>query len=98
METVEELMAKVQEHQDRVFEIQRSIERLEVTGVAGNGDVVVKLRGTGQLTDVTIDDRMLRQGAEAIGMLVVQAVNDGLKKLAETTRRRFEPLSAELQE
>jgi len=98
METVEELMAKVQAQQDRVFEIQRSVERLEITGMSGtNGEVTVKLKGTGRFTEVSIDPRVLRYDADTVGALMVEAINDGLAKLAAATKRKFEPIMSEPQ-
>ena len=93
---IEELLANIDAHHERVWQIQRSVERMEITGYAGNGDVTVKLRGTGELSHVDIDERLLRAGdAEAVGYLVVEAVNDGLRRLGEASRRTFEPLIAE---
>ncbi len=99
MESVDDLLAQVHEQQRRVEEIQRSLERMDIVGYAGNGDVTVRLKGSGQFTEVAIDpDAYRRYGAEGIGSLVLEAINDGLQRLGEASRRKFEPLLAESSE
>ena len=99
MESVDDLLAQVHEQQRRVEEIQRSLERMDIVGYAGNGDVTVRLKGSGQFTEVAIDpDAYRNYGASAIGSLVLEAINDGLQRLGEASRRKFEPLLAESRE
>ncbi|MFG1779560.1 YbaB/EbfC family nucleoid-associated protein [Micromonospora sp. NPDC049051] len=96
---IEDLLAQVREQQQRIEDIQRSVAALEVTGYAGNGDVTVKLKGDGRFTDVTIDPQVLRRyDAEALGQLVLEAVNDGLAKLASVSEARYAPLLGEAQQ
>ena len=99
MESVDDLLAQVQEQQRKVEEVQRSLERMDIVGYAGNGDVTVRLKGSGQFTEVVIDpDAYRTYGASGIGSLVLEAINDGLRRLGEASRRKFEPLLAESQE
>ena len=99
MESVDDLLAQVQEQQRKVEEVQRSLERMDIVGYAGNGDVTVRLKGSGQFTEVVIDpDAYRNYGASGIGSLVLEAINDGLQRLGEASRRKFEPLLAESQE
>ncbi|MGW0431713.1 YbaB/EbfC family nucleoid-associated protein [Micromonospora sp. NPDC003197] len=93
---IEELMAQVREQQQRIEDIQRSVETMEITGYAGNGDVTVKLKGDGRFTDVSIDPQVLRRyDAQTIGQLVLEAVNDGLAKLGAASEAKYAPLLAE---
>ena len=93
---IEELMAQVREQQQRIEDIQRSVETMELTGYAGNGDVTVKLKGDGRFTDVSIDPQVLRRyDAQTIGQLVLEAVNDGLAKLNAASQAKYAPLLAE---
>jgi nucleoid-associated protein EbfC len=99
MDSVDDLLAQVHEQQRRVEEIQRSLERMEIVGYSGNGEVTVRLKGSGQFTEVAIDPEAHRRyGAEAIGPLVLEAINDGLRRLGEASRQKFEPLLAESRE
>jgi DNA-binding YbaB/EbfC family protein len=93
---IEDLLAGIDVQHERVMRIQRTVERMEITGYAGNGEVTVKLRGTAELTEVYLDPQLLRRSdPETVGQLVVQAVNDGMRRLNEVSRREFEPIIAE---
>ncbi|HZM74254.1 MAG TPA: YbaB/EbfC family nucleoid-associated protein [Candidatus Limnocylindrales bacterium] len=92
----EELLAKMEAQQRRAEEMQREIQTMEITGKSRNGEVTATLKGGGQFTAVKIDPRVIqRYGPDSVGMLVVEAVNDGLRRAAEASMARFEPLIAE---
>jgi DNA-binding protein YbaB len=96
METMDEILAQAERETARIAEAQRSLERLEVTGRSRNNAVIAKLRGSGQLTEVTIDPRVLgRYDAKAVGAFVVEAVNDAMRRLAEASQAKFAPVIAE---
>ncbi|MFG3697338.1 YbaB/EbfC family nucleoid-associated protein [Micromonospora sp. NPDC047620] len=96
---IEDLLAQVREQQQRIEEIQRSVATMELTAYAGNGDVTVKLKGDGRFTEVTIDPQVLRRyDAQTLGQLVLEAVNDGLAKLAAANEARYAPLLGEAQQ
>src|SRR4051812_46733789 len=93
---IEEMLATIEARNARALDVQRSVERMEITGHSGRGDVTVRLRGTGQFTEVAIDPRLLRRGdPDTLSELVVEAVNDGLRRLREASQREFAPLIAE---
>jgi DNA-binding YbaB/EbfC family protein len=93
---MEEILAQAEERQQRILDAQRSLERMEITGRSRNNVVTAKLRGSGQLTDITIDPRqMQRYDAKALGGLVVEAVNDAMRRLAEASRETFAPFIAQ---
>ena len=86
------LLEQVRVQQEQVADVQRSVEALEVRGASRGDEVSVTLRGTGQFTDVTFHgDTLRRYGASEIGDIVLEAVNDGLARLAEASRARFAP-------
>ena len=96
MATFDDFMAQAEEKLQQIEQVQRTFERTEVTGHSRNGAVTAKMRGSGQLADITIDPRTLqRYDAKAIGGFVVEAVNDALRRLAETTQAMWAPLMAE---
>jgi|SRR6187397_236520 DNA-binding YbaB/EbfC family protein len=95
MDPLEEFLAQAEEEQQRFKDAQSALERMEVTGRSRNNVVTAKLRGTGQLTDITIDPRQMgRYDAKALGGLVVDAVNDAGVRLAEASREMFAPFIA----
>ncbi len=92
---IEDLLADIEAQRERVLEVQRGVERLEVVGYAAGGEVTARLRGTCQFSEVSIDPRALRRyDPQTLGGLVVEAVNDALGKLNEASRQRFAPLVA----
>lgn len=93
---IEDLLAKVQEQQRRIEDIQRSVNAMSITGYAGNGEVTAKLTGGGRFTEISFDQQTMRRyDAETLGALVLEAVNDGLRRLAEASRSKFAPVIAE---
>ncbi|MBP2471510.1 DNA-binding YbaB/EbfC family protein [Crossiella equi] len=90
---VDELLERVRRQQAEIERIQASVESMVVEGRSQRDEVTVSVQGTGRLTEVTIDPRVLRQGdARVLGELVVEAVNDGLRKVAEASASRFAPV------
>jgi nucleoid-associated protein EbfC len=95
---IEEMLAGIEARNARAMEVQRAVERMEITGYAGHGDVTVRLRGTGEFTEVAVDPRLLRRAdPDTVSALLVEAVNDGLRRLREASQREFAPLIAEVE-
>jgi DNA-binding YbaB/EbfC family protein len=92
---IDRLMDQVYEQQRRVMDVQAAVERTEVRGWSRNNEVEVKVRGNGEFTEVSIDPRtMSRYDAETLGQLVLEAVNDGLRKVGEMSAAKFAPIIA----
>jgi nucleoid-associated protein EbfC len=89
---VAKLMERVREQQLEVERIQRGIEAMEITGGSRHDEVQVTVHGNGQVASVAIDADALRQyDADELGDIVVEAVNDALRRLAEASSARFRP-------
>lgn len=87
------LLDKVRQQTDQVQRIQRGIEAMLITGTSRNGEVTVSVRGTGRFTEINIDPETIRRyDARDLGDIVLEAVNDGLHKLAEASTARFAPV------
>ena len=96
MLTVDELMARIHQQVQHIEEVQRSVERMEVVGHSRQGEATATLTGTGQFIEVSIDPRAMRRyDADSVGALVLEAVNDGLRRLAEASSEKFAPIIAE---
>lgn len=92
----DDLVAEADEKLRQIEEVQRKFERTEVTGHSRNNGVTAKMRGSGQVTEVTIDPRILQRfDAKAIGGFVTEAVNDALRRLNEANQALWGPLMAE---
>jgi DNA-binding YbaB/EbfC family protein len=87
------LIERVRQQQEEIERIQRGVEAIEVTGGSRHDEVRVTVRGNGQVTSVAIDpDALLDYGADELGEMVMAAVNDGLRKMAEASSARFRPV------
>jgi DNA-binding protein YbaB len=90
---VADLLERVRRQTDQVQRIQRSVEAMRVTGTSRNGEVTVTVQGTGRFTEISIDEQTVRRyDARDLGDIVLEAVNDGLHKLAEASSARFAPV------
>jgi nucleoid-associated protein EbfC len=87
------LLDKVRQQADQVQRIQRSVEAMQVKGNSRNNEVTVTVAGTGRFTEITIDpETMRRYNARDLGDIVLEAVNDGMRKLGEASTARFAPI------
>jgi DNA-binding protein YbaB len=87
------LLDRVRKQTDQVQRIQRSVEAMRITGSSRNNEVTVTVQGNGRFTEVSIDpETMRRYNARDLGDIVLEAVNDGLHKLAEASSARFAPV------
>jgi hypothetical protein len=66
---------------------------MQVKGNSRNNEVTVTVTGTGRFTEITIDPETVRRfNARDLGDIVLEAVNDGLRKLGEASTARFKPI------
>jgi hypothetical protein len=87
------LLDQVRQQADEVQRIQRSVEAMQVKGNSRNNEVTVTVTGTGRFTEIDIDPESLRKfNARDLGEIVLEAVNDGLRKLGEASTARFKPI------
>jgi nucleoid-associated protein EbfC len=89
---VAKLMERVRQQQEQVERIQRSVAAMKITGGSRHDEVQVTIHGNGQVTSVSIDPEALRQhDADELGDIVMEAVNDALRRVAEASSARFRP-------
>jgi DNA-binding YbaB/EbfC family protein len=90
---VNALMERIRDQQADIERIQRELEVMEVVGASRDDEVRVTVRGNGQVVAVDIDDSALRENdAYELGQLVKEAVNDGLRRVAEAGSAKFKPM------
>jgi DNA-binding protein YbaB len=90
---IDGLLEQIRQQQEDVARIQRGVEAMEVKGASRGNEVSVTLRGSGRFTEIAIEaEAQRRYNAEDLGGIVLEAVNDGLTKLAEATKARFAPI------
>ncbi|MEY9928225.1 DNA-binding YbaB/EbfC family protein [Catenulispora sp. GP43] len=90
---VNALMERIHNQQADIERIQRELEVMEVVGASRDDEVRVTVRGNGQVVAVDIDDSAVRENdAYELGQLVKEAVNDGLRRVAEAGSAKFKPM------
>jgi len=76
------LMKQAQVMQEKLQEAQARLAETVVQGASGGGMVTLSLKGSGELTAMTIDDELLKAGeGELLVDLIVAAHADAKKKL-----------------
>lgn len=76
------LMKQAQVMQERMAAAQEKIAALEVIGTAGGGTVSLRLKGTGELLKLDIDESLMAPGeADMVADLVVAAHADAKRQL-----------------
>lgn len=91
------LLAQAQQMQEQLLAAQNEIAATEVTGSAGNGLVTVTGNGTGEVTAVTIDPKVVDpEDVETLQDLVLGALADLAGKRDELASEKMGPLAGGL--
>jgi hypothetical protein len=88
-----DVMKRAQEVQKRMQEVQAKVAAMEIKGEAGAGLVVVILRGTYEVKQVTLDPEILKEGKQVMEDLIRSAFNDAKRKVEEILKLEMSKLS-----
>jgi hypothetical protein len=87
------LMERARRRQEEIERIQRSVQAMEVTGSSRHDEVRVTVRGNRNVTEVSIDaDAISQYDADELGDIVMEALNDGMRRVMEASAARFRPI------
>jgi len=90
-------MSKAKEMQEKMQSMQEELQTLEMDGTSGGGLVTLTLNGKGQLTGLSVDPSLMKEGeGEILEDLIVAAHSDAKSKVEEETARRTQELTAGL--
>lgn len=89
------LMKQAQQMQANMKKAQDELATVEVEGQAGSGMVKVTMTCAHELRRVTLDDSVM-DDKEMLEDLIVAAVSDANKKVAQTTEQRMSGFTAKL--
>lgn len=82
--------------QEQLKAAQDEILNSTVTGTAGNGLVTVTMEGSGQVSAVVVDPKVVDpEDVETLQDLLVGAFGDAHRQLGELAESKMGPLSAE---
>jgi len=91
------LLAQAQQMQQRLLEAQQHLANAEVHGRAGGGLVEVVVKGSGELTAVKIDPKVVDPGdVETLQDLIVGAMSDASKQVTKMAQERLGALAGGL--
>jgi hypothetical protein len=84
-------MAKMaQQMQAEMARVQAELEALTVDGTAGGGAVTATVSGQGEVVSLSIDkDVVDPEDVEMLQDLITAAVNDGLRRVKQTTEEKM---------
>ncbi|MDY6871370.1 MAG: YbaB/EbfC family nucleoid-associated protein [Actinomycetota bacterium] len=88
------LLAQAQQIQQQLMEAQESLAGSEVHGQAGGGLVQVTMKGSGEVTSLAIDPKVVDpDDVETLQDLVVGAIADAAKQVTILAHDRLGPLA-----
>lgn len=92
---IAETIARLAHQQREADRIRQAVDQMVVKGYSRGNEVVVSVRGTGRVLEISVEPAALRRyDAHDVGALVTEAVNNALDRLAKATEARFAPLIA----
>ncbi|MGL5857230.1 MAG: YbaB/EbfC family nucleoid-associated protein [Angustibacter sp.] len=90
---VAKVMEQVREQNELVEAAQQDLLATEIVGSAERGIVTVRMNGGGRFTGVTIEPYAVQQyRPDRLGPLVLEAIQDAMRQLAQLTQEKFGPL------
>ena len=91
---MQQLMKQAQKMQQQLADAQAELGQAELVGTAGGGLVTVTITGSGELTALTISpDAVDPADVETLQDLVVAAMRDARRALAELSEHKLGPLT-----
>jgi len=79
------ILEKAKELEKKMKESQEAIKKIEVIGNSGGDLVQVKLNGEGEMIDITISDKLLKEEKNIIEDLIKAAHNNAKTSLKSKT-------------
>jgi nucleoid-associated protein EbfC len=93
-----DMMKQAKKLQEKMQEMQASVEAVSETGTSGAGLVTVTLNGKGVLSAIRIDPSLLKEGeGEILEDLIVAAHADAKSKIEVTLQAKMQELTGGLQ-
>lgn len=89
------LLAQAQQMQEQLAQAQQEIAATSVEGQAGGGLVAVTMQGTGEVTAVKVDPKVVDpEDVETLQDLLVGAFGDAHEKVQQLAETRLGPLAS----
>ena len=95
MTNFSDMLSKAKAMQDKMKEVQDSIKKIEVEGVAGGNLVKVVLTGDYELKSIIISEKAKQEEQEIINDLIKAAYNNAKENLKKNLLKYFLRLQAD---
>jgi nucleoid-associated protein EbfC len=90
------LMRQAQQMQESMQKAQAELSAIEATGESGAGMVKVTLNGRHEAKKISIEAKLLGEDKEMLEDLLVAALNDAVRKIAECSQEKYSGLMSGL--
>lgn len=98
MKNLGQMMKQAQQMQQKMAELQETLEKVEVTGSAGGGMVQVTVTGKGMMRGIRIDPKIVDANEiEMLEDLIVAAANDAKTRVEAQVQEEMQKLTGGLQ-
>ena len=94
MNNMSQIMKQAKAMQEKMAEMQKKIEETEIEGSSGGGVVKIVMNGKHEVKNLFIDPSIVNSDEkEVLEDLIIAALNDVNKKIAENTNNQLGSIS-----
>ena len=94
MNNMSQIMKQAKAMQEKMAEMQKKIEETEIEGSSGGGAVKIVMNGKHEVKNLFIDPSIVNSNEkEVLEDLIIAAINDVNKKIAESTNDQLGSIS-----
>ena len=94
MNNMSQIMKQAKAMQEKMAEMQKKIEETEIEGSSGGGAVKIVMNGKHEVKNLFIDPSIVNSNEkEVLEDLIIAALNDVNKKIAESTNDQLGSIS-----
>ena len=94
MNNMSQIMKQAKAMQEKMAEMQKKIEETEIEGSSGGGAVKIVMNGKHEVKNLFIDPSIVNSDEkEVLEDLIIAAINDVNKKIAENTNDQLGSIS-----
>ena len=94
MNNMSQIMKQAKAMQEKMAEMQKKIEETEIEGSSGGGAVKIVMNGKHEVKNLFIDPSIVNsEEKEVLEDLIIAALNDANKKIAENTNDQLGSIS-----
>ena len=96
MTDLSNLMQQAKQMQEQMQKAQEELAQKEISGESGAGLVKVTMTGSHNARKVEIDSSLFKEDKEVVEDLITAAINDAVRKIAETNKGQLSGLASGL--